>query len=150
MTSRPDRLRPRVFIDADALFAGSASPTGASHLILQLGELRIIDLFASVQVRIEVERNLAAKLPAALPAFRAIAAAACQPAAEPDPVAVQSLRASGEADPSDAAILAAALASGCRWLVTFNTRDYRAGEALTVATPGEFMRQLREQLLALA
>lgn len=148
MASRPERLR--VFIDANALFAGSASPSGASHLILQLGELRIIDLFASSQVRGEVERNLTAKLPAALPAFRAIASAACQPAAEPDPEATRAVLAAGLADAKSAPILAAALATRCRWLVTFNIRDYRPDERIAVVTPGDFVKQLREHLTSLA
>ena len=148
MATRPDRLR--VCIDADALFAGSASPTGASHLILQLGELRIIDLFASNQVRGEVERNLAAKLPSALPAFRAIASAACQPATEPDPDATREMLAAGLADAKDAPVLAAALASGCRWLVTFNIRDYRPDDRIVGLAPGDFVKQLRERLLSLA
>ena len=65
----------RVFLDSDVLLAGSASTTGASHLILQLSELGLIDAVASEQVRREVERNLERKLPAALPAFRLLAEA---------------------------------------------------------------------------
>lgn len=148
MASLPERLR--VFIDADALFAGSASPSGASHLILQLGELGIIDLLASKQVRAEVERNLTAKLPAALPAFRAIASAACQPATEPDPDATREVLAAHLADPKDAPILVAAIASHCRWLVTFSIRDYRPGDQIAVVTPGDFVKQFREHLLSLA
>ncbi|MBA3689330.1 MAG: hypothetical protein H0W81_10970 [Chloroflexi bacterium] len=49
-----------------------------------------------------------------------------------------------------APILAAALATDCRWLVTFNIRDYRPGDGIAVVTPGDFMKQLREHLLSLA
>jgi predicted nucleic acid-binding protein len=66
----------RVFVDSDVLLAGSASTTGASHLILQLSELGLIDAVGSEQVRREVERNLKRKLPAALPDFRLLAGAA--------------------------------------------------------------------------
>jgi hypothetical protein len=93
LSKRSDRRSPRarspgaepvrVFVDADVLFAGSASTTGASHLVLQLSELGIIRAFTSRQARDEVERNLTRKLPAALPAFRALANAACAPAVEP-------------------------------------------------------------------
>lgn len=132
------------------LFAGSASATGASHLILQLSELNIIRAFTSRQAREEVERNLTAKLPAALPAFRAIVAAACHPATEPKAAAVRRLVAADACDPQDAPILAAAMATDCAWLLTFNLRDYRAGDRIRVAEPGTFLASLRASLTSLA
>lgn len=68
----------RVFIDADVLFASAASPSehGASLLILRLGELTLIEAVTSEQVIAEAERNLPAKMPAALPTFRALVARA--------------------------------------------------------------------------
>ena len=132
------------------LFAGSASATGASHLILQLSELDIIRAFTSRQAREEVERNLAAKLPAALPAFRAIVAAACHPATEPKAAAVRRLVAADACDPKDAPILAAAMATDCTWLLTFNLRDYRPGDRIRVAEPGTFLASLRASLTSLA
>ncbi|MEX0629311.1 MAG: PIN domain-containing protein [Chloroflexota bacterium] len=140
----------QVFVDADVLFAGSASPTGASHLVLQLSELGVIQAFTSHQARDEVERNLAAKLPAALPAFRAIVAAACHPATEPTPVAVRRLVAADACDPKDCPILAAALATECAWLLTFNVRDHRAGDRIRVSEPGAFVAALRDRLSGLA
>lgn len=55
----------RVFIDADVLFAGSASSSehGASLVILKMAEITLIDAVASQQVIDEVERNLSQKLP---------------------------------------------------------------------------------------
>lgn len=132
------------------LFAGSASATGASHLVLQLSELGIIRAFTSKQAREEVERNLVAKLPAALPAFRAVVAAACEPATEPTTTAVRRLIAADACDPKDAPILAAALATDCPWLLTFNVRDYRSGDRIRVAEPGEFICALRDRLARLA
>jgi predicted nucleic acid-binding protein len=132
------------------LFAGSASATGASHLILQLSELDIIRAFTSRQAREEVERNLAAKLPAALPAFRAMVAAACHPATEPKAAAVRRLVAADACDPKDAPILAAAMATDCTWLLTFNLRDYRPGDRIRVAEPGTFLASLRASLTSLA
>jgi predicted nucleic acid-binding protein len=138
-----------VFIDADALMAGSASSTGASHLILRLGELGLIDVVSSAQVRAEVERNLARKVPAALPAFQALANAACTWVPQPPPRKVAAIR--SQADPKDGPILAAAIESGCEWLVTFNTRHFRPkGEAVRVASPGEFVEGLRALLEDLA
>ncbi len=132
------------------LFAGSASPTGASQLVLQLSELGIIAAYTSRQAREEVERNLVIKLPAALPAFRAIVATACHPATEPPAGAVRRLIAAQAADPKDAPILAAALATGCSWLLTFNIRDHPAADRIRVAEPGEFLSTLRTRLTDLA
>lgn len=118
--------------------------------MLQLSELGIISAFASRQARAEVERNLTAKLPAALPAFRAIVAASCHPATEPTAAEIRRLVAADAAHPKDAPILAAALATGCAWLLTFNVRDYRAGDRIAVAEPGEFLTALRGSLTSLA
>jgi predicted nucleic acid-binding protein len=138
-----------VFIDADSLMAGSASTTGASHLILRLGELGVIDVVSSAQVRAEVERNLARKVPAALPAFHALAEAACTWVPQPTPRKVAAVR--SQADPKDRPILAAAIEAECEWLVTFNTRHFRPqGESIRVATPGEFVEALRALLEDLA
>jgi hypothetical protein len=140
------RIRLRVCIDADALFAGAASVTGASHVVLQLGELGIIELGLSEQARVEAERNLAAKLPAALPAFRALVEACCTNLPMAPSGDADALADAGEADPKDAPILAAAVAAGCRWLITFNLRDYRTSR-LRVSTPGPFIEALRTALV---
>lgn len=132
-------------MDADALFAGAASCTGASHVILQLGELGIIELGVPEQALGEAERNLGAKLPSALPAFRTLVELCTTPLPEPAAVAAEALARGGEADPKDAGILAAAIAADCRWLVTFNIRDYRTDQ-LRVVTPGQFVEALRAQL----
>src|SRR5919108_2803342 len=116
-----DYRRPRVFIDADALIAGSASTTGASNIILRLGELGLIDLFSSAQVMREAERNVAGKLPQALSAFRALARVACAWLDDPDPAALAVVL--GMADPQDLPILAAAVKAKCQWLGTVNTPD---------------------------
>ena len=66
----------RVFCDADVLIAGAASTRGASHILLQLSELTLIDCVSSPAAIAEAERNIAEKLPAASSAFRKILAAA--------------------------------------------------------------------------
>lgn len=140
--------RLRICLDADALFAGAASVTGASHVVLQLGELGIIEVGLPDQARAEAERNLAFKLPAALPAFRTLVNACCQPLSMAPAEASIVLTDAGEADPKDAPILASALAAGCSWLVTFNVRDYRTAR-IRVSEPGPFLEALRAQLVGL-
>ncbi len=139
--------RLRVCVDADVLFAGSASLSGASHVVLQLGELGIIDVRVADQARAEAERNLADKLPSALPAFRALVDACTSPTPMATPAAARRLARHGQADPKDAPILAAAIAADCRWLLTFNVRDYRT-ERIRVSQPGPFLEELRAMLLA--
>jgi predicted nucleic acid-binding protein len=137
--------RLRICLDADALFAGAASVAGASHVILQLGELGMLEVGVPEQARDEAERNLRTKLPAALPAFRALIAACTTPIPMAPRSAAMRLARAGEADAKDAGILAAAIASECRWLITFNLRDYRT-DRLRVSTPGPFLEALREML----
>lgn len=143
-TPRAPRLR--ICLDADALFAGAASVTGASHTILQLGELGIVEVGVPEQARIEAERNLAAKLPAAVPALRALVEACCIALAMAPARDAAALADAGEADPKDAPILAAALSAACGWLVTFNVRDYRT-DRIRVSSPGAFLEAVRGQLL---
>ena len=137
----------RVFVDADVLFAGSASPSeyGASLLVLRLGELTLIDAVTSEQVVTEAERNLEAKMPQAFPLFRLLVSRALTVVPDPQPEEVAAHV--GLADPKDLPILVAALNAGCPWLVTFNLRHYRPGHPkVKVVRPGELVRRVRETL----
>jgi hypothetical protein len=141
------RSRPRVFLDADVLFAGAASPSqhGASLLILRMAEITLIEAVASQQVVTEAERNLGEKLPQALPAFRLIVSRCLQ--VVPDPQASDLVAHSGEADAKDLGILVAALRERCPWLVTFNVRHFQPGHPdVSVLRPGEFVLQVRDLL----
>ncbi len=140
----------RVFIDADVLFAGSVSPRehGASLVILRLAEITLIEAIASQQVITEAERNLAEKLPQALPAFHLIVSRCLRIVADPEPADLMPLK--GLADPKDLPILAAAVREGCPWLVSFNLRHFRPGHpAVQVLAPGEFILRVRERLTGL-
>jgi predicted nucleic acid-binding protein len=117
-------------------------------VILQLGELGIIEVGVPDQARAEAERNLAAKLPAALPALRALVDACCIGLAMASKAESAAIADAREADPKDAPILASALAAGCGWLVTFNVRDYPT-DRIRVSTPGDFIEALRGELLGL-
>ena len=64
--------KPRVFVDADVIFAGAAAPTehGANLTVLRMAEITLIEAITSQQAVTEAECNLEAKLPATLPMFR--------------------------------------------------------------------------------
>jgi predicted nucleic acid-binding protein len=137
----------RVFVDADVIFAGAASPGthSASQIILAMGELTLIEAITSQQAVTEVERALAAKLPAVLPEFRLLAGRALRVVPDPAPAALAEFR--GQADPKDLPLLVAALQHGCSYLVTFNTRHYfPAGGAIKVLRPGDLVLTIRQTL----
>lgn len=145
------RNRPRVFVDADVLFAGAVSPSeaGASLVVLRLAEITLIEALTSQQVLVEAERNLAAKLPRALPEFRLLVTRCLR--VVPDPAPADVARHAGVAHPKSLPILVAAVRERCPWLVTFNTRHYQPGHAgVIVLRPGEFVLQVRDLLTRLA
>lgn len=146
----PIPLRPRVFIDADVLFAGAASPSehGASLVILRMAEITLIDAVGSQQVVSEAERNLAAKIPDALPAFRLLVSRCLRIVPDPEPHDLP--RWAGLADGKDLPILVAAIREQCSWLVTHNLRHFQPGQgSIAVLQPGEFLWRVREQLATL-
>ena len=147
----PQSRKPRVFVDADVLFAGAAAPTehGASLTALRMAEITLIEAISSQQAVVEAERNLQAKLPAALPAFRLIVSRCLRVTADPVPADLTSHV--GRADPADLPLLVAALREGCPWLVTFNVRHYRPGHPeVTVLRPGDLILRVRDLLAGLA
>ena len=151
ITPPADPRKPRVFVDADVIFAGAASPSqhGASLVILRMAEITLIEAVTSRQAIAEAERNLAEKLPVALPTFRLLVARCLR--VVPDPQPEDLLPYVGLVDPEDAPLLNAAVREGCPWLVAFNVRHYRPGHPdVTVLRPGEFLLRVRGLLEGLA
>ncbi|MCG2769909.1 MAG: PIN domain-containing protein [Chloroflexota bacterium] len=142
--------RPRVFVDADVLFAGAASPSehGASLTILRMAEITLIEAIASRQVVTEAERNLDEKLPETLPAFRLLVSRCLRLVPDPCPDDLPAYE--GAADAKDLPILVVAVREECSWLVTFNVRHFRPGHPdVTVLKPGDFVQRVRGLLAAL-
>ena len=139
--------RPRVFLDADALLAACASSSehGASLVILRLAEITLLEALTCDQVITEVQRNLEAKLPQALPVFQTIVSRCLR--VLPDPSPADLARHAGLAHEEDLPMLVAALQAGCPWLITFNVRHFQPGcPPVTVLRPGEFLLRVRDQL----
>jgi len=136
-----------VFVDADVIFAGSASPSehGASLLVLRTGEITLIDAVTSRQAISEAERNLAAKMPAALSTFRLLVERCLRVVNDPSQRDVAGY--AGIAHPKDLPILVAAVRERCEWLVTFNGDDYLPGHPdVAVLRPGAFIQCVRALL----
>lgn len=143
--------KPRVFLDADVIFAGAAAPSehGASLVLLRMAEITLIEAITSQQAVIEAERNLATKLPPALPAFRLLVSRCLHVVPDPLPADLQCF--GNVADREDLPILIAAVQAECPWLVTFNLRHFQPGHpAVTVLRPGDFLLRVRDLLAQLA
>jgi len=138
------KARPRIFIDADVLFAGSASPSSysASLVILRMAEITLIDAIINHQVLSEVERNLQQKMAAAMPAFQLIVQRCLTVVEDSSPEAVRAI--TGSAHPKDLPILAAALREKCAYLTTYNVRHFQPGlPEMQVLTPGDLVQRIR-------
>jgi hypothetical protein len=141
------REKPKVFVDADVIFAGAASPTehGASHVVLQMGEITLIDCVSSVQAVKEVERNLADKIPEKLPDFQLLVSRSLHIIGDPKPGDLAVYK--GQADPKDLPILVAAMKEGCSHLLTFNVRHFTpTSPKITVQPPSGFLLTVRSLL----
>ena len=139
--------KPRVFVDADVLFAGAASSSehSASLVVLRMAEITLIEARTCQQVITEAERNLSNKLPQALSAFRLLVDRCLQ--VVPDPTPEQLAPHTSIANPKDLPILVSAVREACPYLVTLNIRDYEPGHAeVTVLKPGEFVLRVRDLL----
>ncbi len=140
--ARTEKTEPvSVCLDADALIAGLLSRTGASHAILVLGEVGLLRLVLPGAAVEEVRRNLAAKLPEAVPLFEEFLRAV--PVQIHQPTRRDRERARELADPKDIPILAAAIGAGARLLVTHNVRHFRSGEGVRVVRPRTLIEEAR-------
>ncbi len=130
-----------VCLDADVLIAGLLSRRGASHAILVLGEIGLLNAVLPEAAVKEVRQNLSVELPDALPFFeefmRAVAVRIYHPTRH------DRERARGLADPKDVPILAAAIGARARLLVTHNTRHYRSGEGVRIVRPRTLIQEAR-------
>lgn len=97
---------------------------------------------------VEAERNIVVKLPAALPAFRAIVRAAVDVVS--DPPSSDLSRLGRKAHPKDLPVLAAAVAAAADLLATFNVRHFRVTQPPPVVLPpGAVLARVRQSLATL-
>ena len=141
-----------IFFDSSALIAGIVSTQGADRALLLLTEDEKITITVSEQVLTEVERNIARKLPRALPFARELILQ----------TKIKIMRDPGLEEvvshwdwishPADVPILVAAVKAQVDFLVTLNTKHFidnvqvsqRSG--LRIGTPGDALAWVREQI----
>lgn len=142
----PELPITKVFFDSDALIAGSASPHGASFVLLQLSELGLVQGFTSKKVVDECCKNLQKKLTEALPAFEQIISYALKVVANPSNKETALYK--DMAHVKDLPILVAALKIKAQFLVTFNTKDFypKPELGLKVVEPGDLLKRIRIKL----
>jgi len=137
----------RVFLDANVLFTAAYSPDGLSALLIELGAAGRVALLTSPVAIVEAERNLEAKRPAALPAFRR-SLSAVTVVGEPTPADVERLT-PPDLSSKDRPLLAAAIVARATHFVTGDLADFgrwmdRGGRLpLRVMTPRRFLTQGR-------
>ena len=141
----------RVFLDANVYFAGSASPTGASALILQLILKGRLEATASRLVLREAERNLRRKRSQKdLKAFHQFLKHA-KLHVIPTPPETAWKPYDGIIHPKDVPVLAAAVASKAAYLITLDRRHFLTKTVMenvpemTILTPGDFLGELARQ-----
>jgi hypothetical protein len=156
MIRMPDRDRQptepskrlRIFFDADVIFAAAASPSeqAASLVLLRLAEISLVEALTCAQVVQEVERNLRAKIPSALPVFQVLAGRCLAVLPDPEPAEVRAC--AGSADWKDLPILVAAAQSDCPYLASFHLRHFLPGlPQVEVLEPGALVMRLRDRLV---
>ena len=137
---------PRVFLDANVLFAAAWTPDGLSALLIELGRARRIELLSSNQAVIEAKRNLEAKKPAALSRIAEFLERIVV-GSEPDPQAIRRIT-PAELSAKDRPLLAAAIAAGATHFVTGDRRDFgpwmtqKAALPIRILTPRQFFDEV--------
>jgi predicted nucleic acid-binding protein len=132
-----------VFLDSSALIAAAISARGSARTLINQGLQGKCTLIISSNVIEECERNLRAKMPAALPIFTAFIDLLSN-RAEPMHAAV--LRVAEIIEAKDAPIVAAAVAAKAEYLAAYDRKHLLAKKAaiseafgITVATPDEIL-----------
>jgi len=111
-------------------------------VLAEMGLLSVVLPSAAVE---EVERNLKAKPPEALPLFGRFRDAPWVGIHTPSAAAEKAARA--HAHPKDVPILAAAISVEAMALVTHNTRHYRKCTDLRVLKPASLLREIRAWMI---
>jgi predicted nucleic acid-binding protein len=147
------RRAVRVFLDSNVILSGLLSDAGAPRIILDLLSVRfpvLKGMTGRYNLR-EIERNLALKLPRAIPVF-AEYFPRMRLAIVPLPPLVQVEVFRGRIADKDAPVIAAAVLGGADYLVTGDRKDFgRLKTTLQppphIVTPAEFVDEVLPDIL---
>ncbi len=146
------KLKPRLFMDTSALFAGIWSAEGGARMLLKLGEADAVQLLVSSQVLREIEEVIRRKAAQYLPVLAVLvdrSRAIVVPAA---PVEVLERCRVLVPHPGDARILADAWHSNADYLVTLDKAHFLDVSGLAshlpfpLGTPGDCLAWYRQKL----
>lgn len=137
-------------LDTSVFFAAILSPEDGSRMVLKVGEAGLILLLVGKTVLAEADDVIASKAPATRPLLTVLVDAA---GVELGPKPSRKVLASARrlvTRSGDAPVLAEALAAKAEWLVSHDKRHLLAAKAgvltLTIATPGDLIAHLRDNL----
>jgi predicted nucleic acid-binding protein len=142
----------RVFLDSNVFISGLFSEKGAPRLILDILSLGLPHLTAVTGAYniVEVERNLRAKLPEALPVFQ-ISLAALKLGLVPIPTAQDLKPWAGLTAEKDLPVLVSAIQAEADILVSGDKKDFLrlrgANLPLRIASPSEFLDEILPRFL---
>lgn len=139
---------PRIVLDTNVLVSAMLSRRGASYALLNLIESAAFAVCVSVPLVLEYEdalRRDAIKGRVTSSSVDDVLDYICDVAEKHQ---VHYLWRPHLKDPKDDMVLELALAADCKYIVTYNLRDFRIQTrgALRVLTPGEFLNLLKEAL----
>ena len=142
-----------LFFDSSALIAGIISEKGAARALLLLAEDRKLKITVSNQVIIEVERNIAKKIPKILHVAREMIRESNEIIYKHPTKEEVSNHLNWIDHAADVPILVSAIKAHVDYLVTLNTKHfindpqvtYRSG--LRIGTPGDALSWVREQMI---
>ena len=135
----------RVVIDTNVVVAALRSDRGASFRLLQNIDSDAFEVVVSVPLVLEYEEQLlaqASQMGLTARDIRDVLDYLCHIAV---PVDVFFLWRPTLRDPDDDMLLEAAVAGGCRKIITFNERDFAEARRfdIEVQSPGEFLREIK-------
>lgn len=141
----------RVFLDSNVILSGLLSDQGAPRIILDLLSLKLPAL-AGVTGRyniIEIERNLAGKIPSAVPMYREyVPRMNLEIVPLPSPKELRGF--SGRISDKDVPVLASAAAGRADYLVTGDKKDFsqvRDDVSFRILSPSEFLDVVLPEIL---
>jgi putative PIN family toxin of toxin-antitoxin system len=141
----------RVFLDSNVILSGLLSDRGAPRIILDILSLNL-SFIAGITGRyniIEIERNLRAKLPEAVPVYKEYVAK-LNLRIIPVPALEEVKKYTGATSPKDVPVLVSAIKSKADYLITGDKKDFgklKGDYPFKVTSPSEFLEIILPEIL---